>query len=90
LSASGANLDSGRLADAGTTSGDKTSGGIYDLLGNLPEWMQDDFPGGAGEKVVRGGGYYLPAALASERLSIPGDLDGRRGYLRVTFRCASQ
>jgi hypothetical protein len=84
------NVDSGQLVDAGATARDESSGGIRDLMGNLPEWMEDDFPGGGGEKVVRGGGYYLPAALASERLSMPGELDSRRGYLRVTFRCASQ
>jgi formylglycine-generating enzyme required for sulfatase activity len=81
-----ANLESDQLADVGASLGDKTSSGIFDLTGNLPEWMQDDAPGGM--KVVRGGAYYLPAKAAAQRLSFLPDLDHAKGYLRVGFRCA--
>jgi hypothetical protein len=83
-----ANLESDQLADVGATPGDKTSNGIFDLAGNLPQWMQDDYPGGAGLKLVNGGGYYLPAGLAMQRLAMSPDLDHAKGFLRVGFRCA--
>jgi hypothetical protein len=88
--AGSANVDSGALAPAGGTPADKTSGGIYDLIGNLPEWMQDDYAAERGQKVVRGGGYYLPAALSLHRLAFPAELSGEQEYLRVGFRCAAQ
>jgi hypothetical protein len=82
-----ANLDSGTLAGVGTTPGDKTASGIFDLTGNIPEWTSDDY--GQGMKAVRGGGYYLPASVVGQRLAISPDLDAGRGYLRVGFRCAA-
>ena len=82
-----ANLESGELRDVGSTPGDKTASGIFDLAGNLPEWVSDSLQG---DRIVRGGGYYLPASVATDRQTIgPGAAnDGK--YLRVGFRCASQ
>ena len=87
--ASAANVESGDLRDTGATPGDRSAAGIYDLAGNLPEWTADSLPG-SGDKIVRGGGYYLPAALALQRLAIPPALPAAEGHLRVGFRCASQ
>jgi formylglycine-generating enzyme required for sulfatase activity len=82
-------VDSGELRDVGATPQDRTATGIADLAGNLPEWV-DDSPPGSQEKIVRGGGYYLPAEVAGERLTTEPASGKNEGYLRVGFRCAAR
>jgi hypothetical protein len=84
-----ANIASEGLADAGATAGDRTSSGIFDLAGNLPEWTMDDYPGQTGMKIVRGSAFYLDGLMVKERLAIAPVPDSGRGYLRVGFRCAA-
>jgi formylglycine-generating enzyme required for sulfatase activity len=60
------NLSTGRLAPVGTFKGDKSPYGVYDMAGNVMEWVGDwyrPYPGGEvkdngsniKEKVLRGG-----------------------------------
>jgi formylglycine-generating enzyme required for sulfatase activity len=90
------------LAAAGS-SGDASSTGHLDMRGNLPEWVNDAweaYQGGAipgeamaaGEKVIRGGGYYLPARFATitHRMGFPPALDSAKGYAMIGFRCAAE
>jgi formylglycine-generating enzyme required for sulfatase activity len=59
--------------------------GIYDLIGNAWEWMEDDYIGKPGRRVVRGGSFSSqPPAL---RVSFRGSYDEREQREDVGFRC---
>jgi formylglycine-generating enzyme required for sulfatase activity len=60
--------------------------GVYDLIGNVWEWMDNDFQGRPGRKVLRGGSWTSPPPVTlriSHRLA--GDPNKREDD--VGFRC---
>lgn len=59
--------------------------GIYDLVGNVWEWMEDDFLGKPGRKVLRGGSFSSPPVTL--RVSHRASLDGKEQREDVGFRC---
>jgi formylglycine-generating enzyme required for sulfatase activity len=67
----------------GTSSEDKTDALVYDLAGNVSEWVKTDTP----ERVAKGGNFFLgtDAVIATGRTVHPA------GYAHPTigFRCVS-
>ena len=82
---------------------DQSSFGVYDLAGNVSEWVQDFYsesyggPSNKNLKVYRGGNFYDKPKTSTFRWSDyptpPADAEERRKYNsgtlpKVGFRCA--
>jgi formylglycine-generating enzyme required for sulfatase activity len=72
----------------GTQSFNESPFGVFDMVGNIWEWVGDPYvPGPDGYKILRGGRYGLPVLDLAYRLAVaPGDAR----YVRYAgFRCAA-
>ena len=103
---SAANLRGGEdgsefAAAAGSFLQDRSFYGVLDLAGNVPEWVENEYglyegnPAGLpaserGQRVIRGGGFILPPAMArtTNRASHPAELRANR-HAAIGFRCAT-
>jgi formylglycine-generating enzyme required for sulfatase activity len=78
------NAQTGSIAAAGATEGDRSPFGVADMAGNVAEWTEDGTPGEFA--VVKGGSYEMPrfhsmaAAFDRRRADLP--------HADVGFRCA--
>jgi len=74
--------------EVGTLAFNKSPFGVYDMVGNVWEWVGDAYGNTpAGLRILRGGRYGLPVLELSYRLSVPSD-DLR--YVKYAgFRCAA-
>ena len=72
----------------GTQSFNKSPFGVFDMVGNVWEWVGEPYAGGQeGSKFLRGGRYGLPINDLAYRLAVaPGDTR----YIKfASFRCAA-
>lgn len=80
------------LAPVGSFPSGRTKEGVYDLAGNVAEWMEDAYseqPGGpplVGVRVVRGGDYLSPAPWLRAAARRPVDPEVQSST--IGFRCA--
>ena len=72
----------------GTQSFNQSPFGVFDMVGNIWEWVGEPYAGGQdGFRVLRGGRYGIPVLDLAYRLAVPAD-DTR--YIQYAgFRCAA-
>jgi serine/threonine-protein kinase len=100
----GCALRGGGAADVGTTAGDRTPEGVFDLAGNVSEWVEDTFQpqppecpppcrdpvfrGPQGEKSCRGGNWGSLAEMC--RAAGRGRRAAGEVSHQIGFRCAAE
>jgi len=74
--------------EVGSLAFNKSPFGVYDMVGNIWEWVGDPYANiAAGLKILRGGRFGLPVLELSYRLSVSSS-DAR--YVKFAgFRCAA-
>jgi formylglycine-generating enzyme required for sulfatase activity len=72
----------------GTQSFNQSPFGVFDMVGNIWEWVGEPYaPGQDGSKILRGGRYGLPVLDLAYRLAVPPD--NTRYVQYAGFRCAA-
>jgi len=71
----------------GTQSFNQSPFGVFDMVGNIWEWVGEPYVNGQGGYILRGGRYGLPINDLAYRLAIPAD--NTRYVQFAGFRCAA-